>query len=214
MSGIVLELQREALLPDIKVTDLLRKAYVVAKKLKLNDFEKWINSELNGYHTPLERRSLPKYRKVRGVLKAWNPYNGWIPALFNNDELANLISNQPVFQSIPELEDLISKSDGMLAMRLDESINNTLNRLVEFPTEYRLNISSSSVVNISESVKSIILDWTLKLEEVGIFGYDMTFSEEEKTIAQSSPIQNFTNNFYGEVSSPQLQQGTVDSFQE
>ncbi|MDF1879847.1 hypothetical protein JHD50_00785, partial [Sulfurimonas sp. MAG313] len=40
MKPIVIELQQDALKSDIPVTDLLRKAYVVARKLKLSDFEK------------------------------------------------------------------------------------------------------------------------------------------------------------------------------
>ena len=37
MSGIVLELQREALSKDANIESLLRKAYVIAKKLKLKE---------------------------------------------------------------------------------------------------------------------------------------------------------------------------------
>lgn len=29
--------------------NLLRKAYLVARKLKLQEFEDWVNNELNGY---------------------------------------------------------------------------------------------------------------------------------------------------------------------
>lgn len=49
MSKIVIELQQEALKSDFDILNLLRKAYLVARKLKLNEFEKWIDSELNGY---------------------------------------------------------------------------------------------------------------------------------------------------------------------
>ena len=49
MGKIVLDLQLEALSKDSDVLNLLRKAYVVARKLKLDEFEEWVNSELNGY---------------------------------------------------------------------------------------------------------------------------------------------------------------------
>ena len=45
MEGIVLELEREALDENVGIEALLRKAYLVARKLKLTDFEKWINNE-------------------------------------------------------------------------------------------------------------------------------------------------------------------------
>lgn len=39
MEGIVYELEREALDENVSVESLLRKAYLVARKLKLSDFE-------------------------------------------------------------------------------------------------------------------------------------------------------------------------------
>lgn len=71
MSKIVLELQQEAISKESDILNLLRKAYLVARKLKLNEFENWINNELNGYEA---MDKLPDYRKVRGEVKAWNPY--------------------------------------------------------------------------------------------------------------------------------------------
>lgn len=47
--AIVIELQQEALSKDTDLLSLLRKAYLVARKLKLKEFEEWINHELNGY---------------------------------------------------------------------------------------------------------------------------------------------------------------------
>jgi len=46
------------------------------KKLKLPDFETWVNSELNGYDTPAD---VPKYRIINCTLHLHNPYNGLIP---------------------------------------------------------------------------------------------------------------------------------------
>ena len=67
MSKIVIELQQEALKSDFDILNLLRKAYLVARKLKLNEFEKWIDSELNGYKN-LDK--IPDYRLLRGEVKA------------------------------------------------------------------------------------------------------------------------------------------------
>ena len=49
MNSIVLELQKEAQGSNVSVSSLLRKALVVASKLKVKEFEEWINNELNGY---------------------------------------------------------------------------------------------------------------------------------------------------------------------
>lgn len=49
MCKIVLDLQKAALKEDCDILNLLRKAYLVARKLKLKEFEDWVNCELNGY---------------------------------------------------------------------------------------------------------------------------------------------------------------------
>lgn len=57
--SIVLELQREALDDKNQASSLLRKALVVAKKLRIKDFEDWANKELSGY---LATDTVPQYR--------------------------------------------------------------------------------------------------------------------------------------------------------
>ncbi len=84
MPGIVLELQREALDRSIRVSDLLRKVLLVAKKLKIADLESWILHELNGYS---DSSTVPEYRWMTGEIKTFNPYNGmWIPIMFHESD--------------------------------------------------------------------------------------------------------------------------------
>src|SRR5712691_4650814 len=77
--SIVMELQRDALDRTVPVSDLLRKALLVATKLGVRDLGEWIEHELNGYP---EGADFPEYRQFRGQLKAFNPHQGgWIPLL-------------------------------------------------------------------------------------------------------------------------------------
>ena len=58
------------------------------------------------------------------------------------------------------------------------------------------------------TVRNKILDWALLLEENGIVGEGMTFTEVEKQTAQSTQvINNYTNNFYGTVTDIDVEQG-------
>lgn len=50
-------------------------------------------------------------------------------------------------------------------------------------------------MDIVEKVKNAILEWTLKLEDEGILGEGMRFSDEEKQTAQTLP--QTVNNYYG-----------------
>lgn len=191
MSSLVLELQREALDGNVKVSDLLRKALVVASKLKVKEFEEWTKNELQGYSTD----SIPGYRHVKGELKAFHRSHGWIPGVFRNPEAAERLCERSVAQSIGELEDLIDR-------RNEQSV-----LTIPFPPEVlskskplpgglipQLVIGESQLVGIVEAVRNIILEWSLKLQKDRILGEGLTFSKEEQQIAATATynIQTFS----------------------
>lgn len=209
MDSIVLELQKEAYDSKSGVTDLLRKAYVVAKKLKIKEFEEWLHNELNGYQCPLDR--VPEYRTIVGDMKAWNPYNGWIPVIIPDDEITNLISKSKISQSIPEIDKLLKSESNYLVLKLPASMENLLGNFMEFTTKYQLHFSKSQANHILETVRNIVLEWALKLEEDGILGNNISFSKEEQQKAQKENYNVY--NFYGEISNSQIQQNTVNSTQ-
>lgn len=209
MDGIVLELQREALKQDGDILSLLRKAYLIARKLQLKDFGKWVNSEMNGYDL---QDNIPRYRHLTGEVKAWNPYHGWIPVVFNQDLGLDEYESR---DSIATLIDVYRNSDENRAIvNFPAGVNAALNKTARFATKYALFISVNQIFNIEESVRTVILEWSIALEENGIIGEGLQFSKEEKEIAATTPIiNNYTTNFFGDVSNSQVQQGTDNSTQ-
>ena len=212
MGKIVLDLQLEALSIVSDVLNLLRKAYVVARKLKLDEFEEWVNSELNGYK---DGNKIPEYRKVKGEVKGWNPYHGWIPMIMKDTEIENRISEHLVSDSIPNLKNVYDSANGSNAtLQFNAGMNNLLSKLSDFNTKYALMISANQIYNIMERVRNIVLDWSITLEENDILGEGLQFTKREKDIAvSSSTINNYTNNFYGDVRETQIQQDTSESTQ-
>jgi hypothetical protein len=89
--SLVLDLQRKALSNETKVSELLRMALVVSRKLDIGEFENWIKLELNGYNH--ESEEIPQYRKCRAALKVFNPVRGWQP-LFTGDEAIALYTSR------------------------------------------------------------------------------------------------------------------------
>jgi hypothetical protein len=89
MAGIVLELQRLAADGTTSAGDLIRKARMVATKLKLADFNGWLGHELHGY--PPEAR-VPDYRVLHGDLRARNPANGVLMPIRFGPELTETFS--------------------------------------------------------------------------------------------------------------------------
>lgn len=211
MAKIVIELQHEALKSDFDIMNLLRNAYLVARKLKLQEFEEWIKDELNGYKN-LDR--IPDYRLLRGEIKAWNPYHGWIPVILQND--SEDITTHLVSDSLANLINVYENSDSKKAiLQFSAAKNNYLSKCSNFNTKYALMIGTNQIYSIIERVRNIILDWSITLEEDGILGEELQFSDAEKEIASTtSVINHYTNNFYGTISETQIQQATTNSQQQ
>lgn len=197
MKSIIQQLQIEASEAKNPVSELLKKAKIVASKLELNDFLKWVNLELTGYG---DKDEAPSYRIVKGDPRGWNPYNGWIPLLLGDADLQEMISESGISQPIGELENLLNNNDGKnLHIPFPERNRQVIAKAVNFDTKFILMVSPASVAGIIEAVRNSLLDWSLKLEKEGILGEGITFSIEEKKKAQKGKfyiknIENFNGN--------------------
>lgn len=180
MSKIVLELQREALKSNSDVVSLLRKAYLVARKLKLKEFESWINNELNGYKDD----NVPIYRMLNGTLKGYNQFYGWtsvqIPREFEKE-----IKSFKTRDSITSLVNVCNATrNNEVMIWLDSKYNKMISSFVGFEMNFAIFITTNQIYNIIERIKTTILDWTINLEENGILGENLEFSNFERECAQ------------------------------
>jgi hypothetical protein len=188
VSSLVLELQSDALNSSVSTLDVLRKALVVARKLGIEKFQKWIELELEGY----DSSPLPKYRSTRGQLRGWNPYHGWHPIRTDSKDLQEVyakVCDCSISQPISELIFLANSEGDELQMQLQFQAESFLVSTVR--TSVKISISKVSVQGIVEAVRDIILQWALQLEEDGVTGEGMTFSKEEKQIAARHDYSSF-----------------------
>ena len=198
MSGLVLDLQQELLQENCDVLNVLRKAHLIAAKLKLSEFDAWIMSELNGYRGGKE--DIPSYRSVRGTLKAQNPYRGWIPIAFSDGKIEQMLCEDRLPNSITEIIELHNNSThGTFYLHFGADLVNFIMSHTTMPAPWpvALVVSTHHLKDVVEQVKNCILEWTLRLEQEGIIGEGMTFSEKETVSAQTVPQQ--INNYYGSV---------------
>lgn len=208
--SIVIELQRDALDRNCRVTDLLRKAFVVAKKLNVSEFENWITKELNGYE---EAEPVPDYRMIRGRVRGWNPCHGWQPIYFPNAEMEDKLSQCGNNQTIAEIEDLLNEKSeiGTLMIPFTGKVHQQLCTAIRDKIDISLIIQPSDLVKIIDKVRTIILNWALKLEEDGVMGDGMSFTARERQEVEKHSYN--INNFYGSVLGSQIQQGSNHSSQ-
>lgn len=194
MSSIVLDLQNEVTKPDCDIVNVLRKAHLIAVKLNLIEFDKWIAYELNGYKSS---DNIPDYREIKGVLRAFNPYRGWIPVVIPDNEIEKTICLIRVPNSVSEIIALRQKGENELMSEFTGGQLSLVNRLLNSPVPMRcaLFYSAPAVGDIVEKVKNTVLEWTIRLETEGILGEGMQFNSTEKETAKRIP--QTINNYYG-----------------
>ena len=210
MSGLVLELQADALNRGVCCSDLLRKALVVSRKLGIGAIEGWLRNELNGY--PLDDNEVPSYREIHGQIKVWNPYHGWQPLNFGDPKEAEILSKRKIIQPIGELDSLLdNKEGGALQVPFPQHIVNSLMKGMDVPLQPTLHVSRTEIVGILDAARNTVLEWALELENEGVIGEGMTFSKEEKQAANQVTYQ-ITNNI-GSMQNSQLQQDSAGASQ-
>lgn len=206
MESLVLELQREAYKQDSSIVDLVRKTYVLARKLNVLELIEWTNAELKGYK---DEEAVPEYRTVYGHLKAFNPYRGYISAYF--PQLKD-INHRVIPTPISEIEQLSIKESGGKNSVIYTFIPEYQVKLMEWSNtkfEFTIHVPKSEYGKIIDNVRNIILEWTLKLEEEGVIGENMTFNDKEKEVANQIP----TITIIGTMVKSQLQQQSNNSTQ-
>jgi AbiTii len=184
MTSPVLDLQHEAMDPDVRVDDLVRKAVEVATALGIDDFRVWATHELQGYpgHT-----TPPAYRQVSGVLRAYHPTRGWIPITLPDKELQKKLESRAAGEPISEIENLYHDPHQLEMVELgpdDQSL--TLEDLMQMvpyswvlrifgdTREYQpgtvptLMVAKPTIKRILDSVRNEVLRWSRALEGRGV----------------------------------------------
>ncbi|MFG0530774.1 hypothetical protein ACF8FB_10590 [Pseudomonas sp. yb_2] len=206
MDSLVLELQRDVLDRTIHIPDLLRKALLVSRKLKIKDIEEWLDNELNGY----ELRSVPSYRLISGELKAFNPYRGWIPVDMGGELHASMCET-PARDSVSQIADLVERTEtGTVIVKFPANLNTAFRNLMRTDYEPALHVPVHKLVRILDVTKTNIMDFALDLEARGILGEGIRFSKAEEQLAQSITYNTIN---IERMENSQLQQSTHESGQ-
>lgn len=191
MGKSVKELQIDIINNRLDVVSILRKAHLIASKLDLTDFDKWITNELNGYD---DSATIPKYRRIVGEIKAKNPYNGLIPVMLSS-EIASELNVRMIDSSMSEIASL-ARDNSTISITLPTELSETLcaSEGITFPCYFICD--SHYFKGIIDSVKNTLLEWCIKLEKDGILGEEFDFSNQEVEKAKEVPQQI---NYYGQV---------------
>jgi hypothetical protein len=85
------------------------------------------------------------------------------------------------------LESLVAKSsDGQLRVPLSAEAQHVLRNVTGFDFEFTTAMSASDVVGILDAIRNALLEWSLKLEKLGVKGEGMSFSDDERKKAHET----------------------------
>jgi hypothetical protein len=187
MKPLVIQFQEDLTIGSKEISNLLRTAKLISSKLGKGKIEDWIDHELNGY--PVDS-ALPEYRIISGgQLQFYNPYHGWLPAM--TPAILDIPISEPITKlAVYKRGDRFYLSPPEKYPLTDES--GSSQPIMSFPQRIECNVSA--VIAIVEGVKTRLVDWSIELEKQGILGENMSFKEEEKTIAnnQTFNIEHMT----------------------
>lgn len=212
MKGIILELQREVLDEKVNLDSLLRKSYLIAKKLELPIFEDWIKHEQNGYG----EYEIPEYRRVRGQVKGLNNGGRWIPVILSSVAAEERFTTVRLPSSISQLLDLYKRDqEATVGLAFPVEENQLLIKSCGHNTQYVLEVGKDQIYAIIDAVRNIILEWAIDLEQKGIIGENLSFTDKERiTASQDFANISYYNYIVGSNSDIHIRQGSQDNIQE
>lgn len=203
MSSLIRDLEND-ILENKDILSILRKALIISKRLKLEEFEEWINSERLGYN---DKTNLPDYRiidceliedKIQGTLTlAAISRNVPVKIEPQLDELARKLY---LDYSISEIYNLCKTYDDQIRFNAPPVIS----EILENPYVYRA-CHVYQLENIIQQVKDKLLDWCLDLEKQGIFGEDFSFTDDEKNNAKNITFNISAKNSQVQIGENNLQ---------
>lgn len=204
MAGIVLELQNDLLNNKAPLSQLMVKAYVVARKLRLHEWSEAFKRDIYGYST---FHNIPADRKVNGVLQTRSKLKTFMSS---TETWSNVFKKSPIgllasggVKAPPATQDILVPDSIKDLERLAEQ-HVELSKTVDMPYDYyRLNLPSSAndcefrviynsdaYIHVLDKIKMSLIEWTLALSDKGILGDGLEFNKEEQKMAQTINAQN------------------------
>lgn len=187
-SSLIEQLQIDSIDRNVRTSDLLRKAFLVASKLDVPGVPEWIESELSGYAST---NDVPPYRRIQGRVMA-RTFSGWKPVQFPTSEFEAKVAEQAVHQPVATIEEIVA-SDGDPRIQFPPEAQALLQSMFNFQTEFTCFHSKASLAAILDEVRNRILRWSVQLDKAGVRGDGLVFTQQEKKVAHNIVVQGPIN---------------------
>jgi len=168
---ILRQIQSDLLKQDVSLSNILRKAKVLAFHLHSDELRTWVSHELDGYKSSSE---LPDYRVIRTACVGkwtngyWMVSNRGVPLFKIDDEqLRDFLTTFRVYDGIRTIEELAKQQGQHFILPPDVTV--LVNRYVSERgyayAELQYAVGPHEFEQILDTVKNRLLDFVLKLDE-------------------------------------------------
>lgn len=204
---LITQLQHDVIDTNNSISTALRRAQVLAYRLKINEFKNWVESELNGYQDKLDK--LPDYRRCSSVIIKGS-FSG-VTGIANNVEIpiSHLSKDKierfrevSLFQGIKAYESIIEdKSNGTVSQHIPVDIAMSFFSGVYQGMQCisaRMEFPKSALVELLDTVRNRLLSFVLELQSEFP---NLTSSDEKLSDIPSERAQSIFNYYiYGDNS--------------
>lgn len=213
--SLLKQIQEDLLNDTVKTSTILRKAYILARKLGDPDFLNWVHNELNGYDWNKIKniKDFPEYRRPGGYLQGIGPFNITKPVEIYDPEIHEKVCRPPIVMSIPEIEAQIEEttSRNSIHMTVAPQTSVILCKAIGMQLNLFLAYSKASFQGIVDAVRNKLLEIILDIKE-------KTPDIEEKELTESEK-KELSKNIIQIINNPQgcqiaVEQSTTYNFEE
>lgn len=200
---VLKELENDIINDSIGISTILRKAKILAYKLKVKEFKNWIDSELNGYDIEDEKK-IPTYRKFH--LDIFGHFMGFMGAQLKNYPIPTLsIKNEDrhyftneffLTQGVKSIESLLEDEKASFNIPYTPDLLLFMNRSKIYHnfscvSAWRV-IPRSGLENVLDSIKNRLLTFVLELQ----YKYPkFNLSEDQLDKVSASEVTSMVNNY-------------------
>ena len=171
------QIQREVVYSGVPISDILRRAKILASLLDNSEFKRWVNGELGGYN---ENDEIPDYRTLKAV--NLGTYSGLLGQMIRNfpipvsllpDGVRKVAEHTAVFQSVKEIETLaanVTQGRGVTLPWPPEAVMLARDHVRldggSVLVEAWRPLTKGQMEGILDQVRNRLLDFLLELEQV------------------------------------------------
>ena len=196
------QIQEDLTSPSSNLSDILRRAKVLASKLKSSELRNWVKLESEGYEN---REYLPDYRQMYlGVLGTYKgPYgsginNAPIPLMNIPEDVKEWATKYEVYDNAATLEEMLRKDKGDFHFYHPPELTALIGHHIgERPPMVLVQtfqiLSRYTLTGIVDNIKNRLLDFVLELQEQGINPDEPNTSTTDQDLVRGAVV----NHIYG-----------------